>query len=77
MKTQILLPIEQRKDLNIMSVRVIENENFVPLELYLKAISALELCEHKLLDVCKNGQGTDLRNFCGLTSPVSEFVPLT
>ena len=76
MKTQTLLPVELRKDLVKMSVKLIENENFVPLDLYLKAVSALELCEHKLLDVCENGQGTDLRNFCGLSVQASQFVPL-
>ncbi len=85
MKTQDILSLEERTNVNEMPVLNIEQtiENIkiqtlcVPLTLYLKAVHALQMCEAKLVEVCKHGQDDELRNFCGLKSIRPEFTPLT
>ena len=63
MKTYEILPLEKR-------------DVTVPLNLYLKAVEALQLCEEKLIEVCKHGQGDDLRKFCGLRDELSLTPPV-
>ena len=85
MQTKLILPVEQRINVDKMPVincqqeinNSIVNTLCVPLDLYLKAVKALELCEAKLIDVCLHGQDTELRKFCGLSGQVSLFRPLS
>jgi hypothetical protein len=85
MQTKQILSVGQRFDTNKMPVincqqnidNLTVNTLCVPLDLYLKAVKALEICEAKLIDVCLHGQDADLRKFCGLSGEVSLFRPLS
>lgn len=69
MKSHEILPLEKRKGIDQLPKVSVESEmfgltHFVPADLYLKAVEALEQCETLMLDAAQKGYSSEFMQFC-------------